>query len=408
MDWDWTKVISDQIQELMTGQDLEQAASDVAELARVSEQVVFERAWIVQLYLWAWGHRQNSEWMECALALSRQAGNFSKVAEQLEQHYHVVGAAPLLEEIALSYWDAGDMQRAIPALQRAIEASQGGRGLALLLEAATEGGEKGVKLAESVILEVATMSSGPDKSAKLLLAARLHKLSGRDSFVQILQQVVLADTSEERGFGLLESALVEAEDSVGLDALYQNRAKAKGDRAEAALVYRNAGFRLLASDVDSADLQDLGVRLLTHCLLLLNKHNLEIPGLLASLTLLLCRLGQRGERPAGVRILAKALAHPRSDDEVIWIVNTGIMLSADDQALERTTRTFEQLRARLVERNSHIFPVMPEEEANETDMGFGEQASESKYERLYTKEIECIDEDFEEMTMPWHSSEGSH
>ena len=66
------------------------------------------------------------------------------------------------------------------------------------------------------------------------------------------------------------------------------------------------------------------------------------------LGLLTDRLELAGSGPTAIRLLGQALAHPRSDDEAMWIVNRGLWLAGDDQAFRRTVINLEVLRQTLL------------------------------------------------------------
>ncbi len=403
-DWNWAEVISDLAQEAMRGQGLEQVAADVADLALLSEWVVSDSDWTIQLYLWSWQKVQQPAWMARAIELSEELDDFGRTAELLDMHYKSVWATPLLEKMGLSYWDAGQFDKAVEVFRTVVETDPSRADLDMLVQAYLGSPEYRAQLT-SHVEQVSETLSGAEKAQQLLTAARLDSLSEGARYFELLERASLVAPANTSVFLLLQRAWTERVESKRLEGLYNARAETAADLAAEIEVYRKAGQHLLRRKICSPELVDLGVRLLSQSLLLLYQHNLEVPGLIGILSLLVERLRERGQGPAGVRLLAKALAHPRSDDEVIWIVNTGIALAQDDVALARTTQTFEQLRSRVLERNSKIPQVKPQEEFSDDGMQFDDISEEGDFQRLYTEEMECIDEDFEEMTMPWHTAD---
>ncbi len=387
----------------MGGQGLEQVAADVADLALLSERVVSDSDWTIKLYLWSWQKVQQPAWMVRAIELSEELDDFARTAQLLDMHYKSVGATPLLEKMGLSYWDARQLGKAADVLRTVVEKDPSRTDLDMLVQAYFGSPEYRAQLTSHVEQESETLS-GAEKARHLLAAARLDSISEGTRYFEFLERASQADPANTSVFLLLQRAWTERQESKLLEALYSARAETAPNLAGEIEVYRKAGQHLLRREIYSPELGDLGVRLLSQSLLLLYQHNLEVPGLIGILSLMVERLRARGQGPAGVRLLAKALAHPRSDDEVIWIVNTGIALAQDDVALARTTQTFEELRARVVAQNSKILQeVTPQEDILDEGMQFDDISEEGDFQRLYTEEMECIDEDFEEMTMPWHT-----
>ena len=293
----------------MHGQGREQVATDVADLALLSEGVVSDSDWTIMLYLWSWQKVQQPVWMARAIELSEELDDFARTAQLLDMHYKSVWATPLLEKMGLSYWDARQLDEAAEVLRTVVEKDPSRTDLDMLVQAYSGSPEYRAQLTSHVEQESETLS-GAEKASHLLMAARLDSLSEGNRYLEFLERASHVDPANTSVFLLLQRSWTERQESKLLEDLYNARAKAAHDLAGEVEVYRKAGQHLLRREVYSPELGDLGVRMLSQSLLQLYQHNLEVPALIGTLSLLVERLKARGQGPAGVRLLAKALAHP--------------------------------------------------------------------------------------------------
>ncbi len=390
---DWTKTLKKHAEVRLQEEDSLENCHRLAELAQVTENVVPNLGLARKLYVRAWKHHPHPDWMARAKDLTMATGEHDKLAVLLKEHYGRVWTGALLREEAFALWSAGAALDAVAPLQKAVEVFRGHFDLPILLKAAMQRGDLPSEIAQ---LEHASSNTSSEKKAqKLRLAARLAMLA-KDNEEELWFRAFQADPSDDHAFTILENTWIDAQAFRRLEGLYTIRLEHAESAAEEVFVYHRAGRRLLSRGVVSPAQQKLGIEMLQRSVQLIYQHQLELPCLIALLSLLVKKLVQQGKMPAGVRLLAQALAHPRSDDEMIWIANMGIVLGADDLALKRTTGIFRELRERLVAQKEQLDRKGGDPWGEKTSPDrFAEPFVEDK--KLLNSDLQQIYSDIEEM-----------
>lgn len=334
------------------------SAEDVLELARLAEAVVPERRIAISLYRKAYVLEAHPSSVARARLLAQELGDFALVADLAGLEHTQRREPRLLVVQALALLDADESRAAVAPLSRCLALFPNDSVLPLLHRAAS--GDTAMLAVEIHKLEAEAAKEVRIVRAGLLLqAARLSRMrEGHDAdTLALLMQAFDAYASDESVFALLENRLIEDQDLRRLANLYRIRAELAASKGRDVEVYRRAGSRLLVN----ASSKGLGLRLLREGIEVIYRRELaEDSSLIAMLTLVVAELIESRAVPGAVRLLAKALAHPRSDDEVMWIVNNGIALAKGDIALVRTTAVFQALRDRVFANNPEYQPANEE------------------------------------------------
>ena len=384
---DWSQRIRERANSVKGKESSFASPEEAAEWALAAECVVPDRTVAIKLYTFAWSGRPTLEWLHRARSIALEIGDFKCVAELAALEYNHRPSPELLGIQALAYLDADLPDLAMKPLSLAARYSSDDTHL-YVLQAACEG--KFERLAE-IIQELddrAVAETEPILCSILMLnAARLVRIySGSVDAEPYLVRAFNFNPGNEIVFSLLENWWIEIQDWTRLSETYRVRTEALAADGRDIDAYRRAGTRLARG----GSLPGLGVRLLQEGIRLAYKREPEdADDLIAMLRLLIEQLVEGGGMPAAVRLLAQALAHPRSDDEVMWIVNVGIKLAADDMAMQRTKITFETLRNRLVVEH-------PEESE---DLAYDEIDGEV-VDWLEEEEIAAIGSEMSELTRP--------
>ncbi len=374
---DWNEPLAERVHAIAGGEEC--TLADAMSLLELVDSVVPDRKLSIELCRWI--HRETGDlcWVRRAGKLALEIGDFLLVAELAQLAHAVHGEPGALVARAMALLDAGALERASRALAECVELGPDDASIVALARAAA--GDCTHAEDEIRELERAAHSSEPPAGAALLLrAARLSRLvPGNEDTLQLLMRAFDAEPLNESAFALLEDRWIQDQDWRRLSNMYRIRADSSADPIDVIDVYRRAGTRL----ADQVGSQGLGLRLLQEGVLSIYAQELEVEvSLIAMLSVIVEQHSRTGNMPNAVRLLAQALAHPRSDDEVMWIVNTGIALAAGDQALQRTVATFEALREQVLARH-------PEVEV-ETPGGHGHQEAA----------LEDIEEELEGLVRP--------
>lgn len=343
---DWSQRIVERAETINGAESSFASADEAAEWALAAECVVPDRRVAVRLYSYAWSGRRNLEWLHRARSIALEIGDFERLAKLAGFEYDYSPSPHLLTIQALAYVDAERIDLARPALRAAIIHNGDVDGLRSLQAAC----ERRFENLADVIQDLDDRAVAETKpivcSALMLNCARLVRIySGSAEAEPYLVRAFNFNPANEIVFSLLESRFIECQDWARLAETYRTRTRHLAAEGRDIDAYRRAGTRLSIS----GGLPGLGVRLLQDGIKLAYEREAEdVDDLIAMLRLLIEQLVEGGSVPAAVRLLAQALAHPRSDDEVMWIVNVGIKLAANDLAMQRTKLTFETLRNRLV------------------------------------------------------------
>lgn len=346
---DWNRLIRDHASVLVAAcEDGSGSANAAAQLAGLAEGIVADRRVAISLYVAAYKRDPDPAWINRARFVAQELGDFPRQAALAQLEYQVTRDSGLPLVAALAHLDAGANELAVAPLVESLAQFPDDSLLRSLCRGAQGRTEE---LADAIrSLEVGAEASDDLVRAQYLLqAARLSRLlPGSADTLQLLMRAFDADPRQESVFSLLESRLALDQDWPRLTNLYRIRAEAAARDGRDIDVYRRAGTRLLGHSAS----RGLGVRLLQEGVKIIYQRELEEgASLIAMLSLIVAELLRTGAMPSAVRLLAKALAHPRSDDEVMWIVNNGIALSEGDQALTRTAGIFAALRERVLAQN---------------------------------------------------------
>lgn len=343
---DWSQRIRDRAQTVKGRESCFASPEEAAEWALAAECVVPDRTIAIKLYTFAWMGRPTLEWLHRARSIALEIGDFKLVAELAGLEYDNRPSPELLGIQALAYLDADRPDLALEPLSQAANFSVDDTHL-YVLQAACQGNFAGLAEILQDLDDRAVAETEPILCSILMLrAARLVRIySGSLDAEPYLVRAFNFNPGNEIVFSLLENWWIECQDWTRLSETYRVRTEHLASEGRDIDAYRRAGTRLATG----GSLPGLGVRLLQEGIRLAYKREPEdVDDLIAMLRLLIEQLVEGGGMPAAVRLLAQALAHPRSDDEVMWIVNVGIKLAADDLAMQRTKVTFETLRNRLV------------------------------------------------------------
>lgn len=337
---DWVTLVAERAQALHLLEPTESRAQEAADLAQVVLNVVPDRRQAIELYTWAWRGRPSSPWLQKARSLCIELGDFQGAAELAKLEYQKTQDAKLLVTQGLASLDAGDPVAALVPLRMALQKRARDESLPTLVRAAEGQLEDIPAKIKGLRLEAET-EENIVKAGLLLQAARLSRLiPGSSDAEQFLQEAFHAYPRENSAFSLLENLWIERHEWEKLSGLYRVRTEAAKKRGQDIEVYRRAGTRLMLRSGSPG----LGLRLLQQAVRAIYTRNLEdVPELIAMLTLIVQQQVQTNDTASAVRLLAEALSHPRSDDEVLWIVNRGLGLTRNEPTLQRTAEMFHAL-----------------------------------------------------------------
>ena len=343
---DWSQLIRERAEKLVGREYGFDSPEQAAEWAELAESVVPDRRVAIKLYTYAWCGRPKLEWIRRARSIALELGEFRRVAELAGLEYEHRPSAKLLVLQGLAYLDADHPELALAPLAAAIKFMKDAPTLSYLHAACAEQFDTLSQALQELKAAVSAKSDPVASSALLLDIARLVRLySGSADAEPYLVRAFELDPGNDNAFSLLENWWVDGNQWARLAETYRLRTEHEAMQGRDIATYRRAGLRLTCA----SSAPGLGVRILQQGIQHIFQREMEdAPELIAMLRSLIEQLVEGGATPAAVRLLAQALAHPRSDDEVMWIVNVGIALAADDVAMERTKATFQSLRERLV------------------------------------------------------------
>ncbi len=390
---DWSQRICERAESIEGENSSFDSPEEAAEWALAAECVVPDRSVAVRLYTFAWFGNPNIDWLHRARSIALEIGDFEQVAKLAALEFESNPSPELLVIQALAYLDADMPELAVEPLGAALEKSSDAPSLFVLHQACQEKFATLPQVLQELDDRAVAETNPIVCSALLLKAARLIRLySGSMDAEPYLVRAFNFNPRNDHVFSLLENWWIDCQDWTRLGETYRVRTEHLAEEGRDIDAYRRAGTRLAAGGV----LPGLGVRLLQEGIRLAYRRETEdLQDLIAMLRLLVEQLVEGGGVPAAVRLLAQALAHPRSDDEVMWIVNVGIKLAAGDRAMERTKMTFETLRNRLV-------VELPDEESE--DLAFEDIDGEVE-DWLEEDEISAIGDEMSELTRPSGLSE---
>lgn len=317
-----------------------------AEAAAACEAIVPSPELAIALYSRAYAAGASDWCCERAIVLARQCGDFAAIASVASLRYAAAPAPTHLKAAAYAHVDAGEMSMAKDAVHRARTA-----GIECVCLAAIESAFGATHKSSSVLLRnlearALEASTGEEKASYFLAAARVAHIAERPAERETMLLGALEAVPEEAtAFAALENAWLEAREWDRLSVLYRMRSNSAATSEEKVAAYRLSGTRLILGSVRKAT----GLRLLQQAIAIIYQEDLEsIPQLVAMLGLLTDRLELAGSGPSAIRLLGQALAHPRSDDEAMWIVNRGLWLAGDEPAFRRTVANLKMLRETLL------------------------------------------------------------
>lgn len=343
---DWSQRIRERADTVQGSSSCFESPEEAAEWALAAECVVPDRMVAIKLYTFAWCGKPKIEWLHRARSIALEIGDFQRVAELAGLEYEHRPSPALLAIQALAYLDADLPELALKPLKMAVQFGNDSASLSVLQAACEDNFENLAEILQELDDQAIAETEAIVCSVLMLRCARLVRIySGSVDAEPYLVRAFNFNPGNEIVFSLLENWWIDCQDWTRLAETYRVRTEHLANEGRDIDAYRRAGTRLATG----GSLPGLGVRLLQEGIHLAYKREPEdADDLIAMLRLLIEQLVEGGGMPAAVRLLAQALAHPRSDDEVMWIVNVGIKLAADDLAMQRTKITFETLRNRLV------------------------------------------------------------
>ncbi|MCP4444655.1 MAG: PilZ domain-containing protein [Myxococcales bacterium] len=320
--------------------------AEFAGLALICEGVVPDAQVAMNLYCRAYASGAEEAWAVRVTDLAMELGDFSCVARVAGMRHANNGDAVHLRAQALALLDAGRVPAALAPLRATLEVDVGDRNLLALERAASGECANIYEEVRTLGNEAQSIRGGAAAADCLLSAARLAAfLPDSEHYEQLLIRALDADASNITVGALLENHCIESQQWNRLGDLYRVRAQSATTSLEKVEAYRLSGTRL----VMRSESPGTGVRLLQQAVSLIYQEQLEdVPQLVAMLDLLTEQLVQSGGTPSAIRLLVRALAHPRTSDEAMWIVNRGLRLADGDVALRRTVVNFESLRENLL------------------------------------------------------------
>jgi hypothetical protein len=340
---DWSLALEELAEELTKGKV---SPEDLAEAARACEAIVPQPELAIGLYAKAYAAGGSDSCCERAMRLARQYGDFAAIASVASLRYAASPAPRYLETRAFALIDAGEIETAKDATRRAVDAGVATTQLCAI-ESSFAASFKSCSVLVRDLESQAHSACEPDEKTSLYLtASRVAQICDRPSERERLLLAALESTpGEPTAFAALENIWLETREWDRLSVLYRMRTDSAATAAEKVESYRLAGNRLILGSVRQAT----GVRLLQQAISIIYSEELEsVPELVAILGLLTDRLELAGSGATAIRLLGHALAHPRSDDEAMWIVNRGLWLAGDEPAFNRTVANLEVLRKTLI------------------------------------------------------------
>ncbi len=383
---DWSQRIRERAETVNGTESSFDTPEEAAEWALAAECVVPDRTVAIKLYTFAWTARPTLAWLHRARSIALEIGDFERVAELAGLEYERTPTPSLMSIQGLAYLDADLPDLALEPLSQAVRLDVTDTHLSVLL-AACEGRFDNLAEILQELDDRAVAETEPILCSILMLnAARLARMySGGVEAEPYLVRAFNFNPGNEIVFSLLENWWIERQNWTQLSETYRTRTAHLSADGRDIDAYRRAGTRLARG----GSLPGLGVRLLQEGIrLVYTREPEDADDLIAMLRLLIEQLVEGGGMAAAVRLLAQALAHPRSDDEVMWIVNVGIKLAADDLAMQRTKVTFETLRNRLV-------VALPDEDSQ--DLAFDEIDGEM-VDWIEEEQLEVIGSEMSELT----------
>jgi hypothetical protein len=340
---DWSLALEELVEELSCGPASTEA---LVEAAAACEAIVPQSQLAISLYTKAFAAGAGEDCCERAIKLARQCGDFAAISSIASLRYAAAPAPHLLEAHAVALIDAQDMVAAQNAVGRARRAGVDSELIRAIESAFSADDTKCSELLRRLEAQAYPMRDATAKANHLLTAARVAAIGKRHREQETLLLGVLeAKPGEATAFALLEGMWLKAGEWDRLSVLYRMRTNSAATAAEKVEAYRLAGTRLVLGSVRKAT----GIRLLQQAIAIVYQEELEsVPDLIAMLGLLTDRLELAGSGPSAIRLLGQALAHPRSEDEAMWIVNRGLWLAGDDPAFRRTVTNLEVLRTTLL------------------------------------------------------------
>jgi len=340
-------VLQEQARSVLGGSTSEVSDLDAAiELAQSCEAIVADSSVASDLYRWAYARRPESAWAERAIELALGACDFSRVAAVAELQWDHSSSIDCLKAQAMALIDAGEASTALPLVQRLLRKNSVDVALGALERSLAGDHQESASAIRALEAQALGCETARGQAEFLLQAARIARLWPEcEDAEPLLMRAFDADPSFERVYVLLEFLWVESRQWERLGNLYRLRTQRASSPQEEAEAYRRSATTLILR----SESPGTGVRLMQQAIACIYKNELEqVPQFVAMLALLSERLVSAGGAPSAIRLLAQGLAHPRSDDEAMWIVNRGLALAVGDDTLRRTVLTFECLRQNLL------------------------------------------------------------
>ena len=345
---DWSTLLSERARELLAAAHSPSLADSAAELAQLCEGIVPDSAVAAELYACAYGMRAEVGWAERAHTLAEESGAFTSMASIAGMVFDSSGNSWWGREMAMAWLDAGMPSLSLDPLQRALADVPDDRVLIALEKSVSDSSAKHPDVLRELEAKAAELGPGPEAASCLLQAARIVRLGpGKDEAILYLMRAFDADSTNPRVVALLETFFIDDSQWKRLGNLYRIQTERAMSPLERVHAYRRFGTRLVLA----SDSQGTGMRYLQSAATTIYQEEMElVPQLVAILGLVTEKLVQAGATPGAVRLLAQGLAHPRSDDEAMWIVNRGLALAQGDQALRRTVASFMSVKEKLLDK----------------------------------------------------------
>tara|TARA_R110002073_G_scaffold336372_1_gene532651 strand:- start:90385 stop:91608 length:1224 start_codon:yes stop_codon:yes gene_type:complete len=340
---DWSLAL-EELAERLTSESA--SAEAFTEAAVACEAIVPQAHLAIRLHSQAFTKGGSDASSERANHLALQCGDFASIASVASLCYAAAPAPRHLETRAFALIDAGDIGAAKIATERTVAAGIATAQLLAIQSSFKTTAANCSGLVRDLESQAYRASESTETTSFYLAASRIAQICGRpDERERLLLSALEATPGEAHAFAALENIWIEKKEWDRLGVLYRMRSNSASTSSEKVESYRLAGNRLIFGSARQAT----GVRLLQQAIALIYKEELEsVPELVAMLGLLTDRLELAGSGPTAIRLLGQALAHPRSDDEAMWIVNRGLWLAGDDQAFRRTVINLEVLRQTLL------------------------------------------------------------
>ncbi len=342
---DWSKSLRDFAERLSARAESEHTSEPALVLAQAFEAIEPDRSHAVRMHLLAWRTRPVLRGaLRRARELCREIGNLELAATIAGLDYEQQEDPKLAYAEGIAWLDANQPERAVDPLTRASRSLGNNESLRIALATAKREWSDANQVVATLIRDAQAASDLIAAADRYLCAARIDRICGSegDRYGNVLRYAFRANPQSTSTYGLLEDWLIARGDRDGLLEVYRYRARLPRSAAELVEEYRRAGTKLVLQEY----LQGLGLRLLERSVAHSYESGLtEIPGLIASLSLMRRYADEADSQIELLKLLAEGLGRALPSRDLLWMAMTGLDVSWRGLGNENTGRAYAAIVA---------------------------------------------------------------